>query len=530
MTRGLRAGWLTAAALVAIAGCSSGSTPSTNPNLKGGTVTIRLGGDWVHIDPQAPTQLAGIQGNQLIGALYDSLLTLSPDGKIIPYVAKSWEQTPSTITFHLKDGVTCSDGTKVTASVVKNSITRELKATGNVASFGNGTRTVTADDSTGTVTVDLGVPNTGAIYSFAQTGGSIVCPPGLADVASLQTKPSGSGPYTLVEAVHGDHVTMKLRPDWKWGPMSITASTPGFPEEIIFKVVTNETTAANLISTGGLDLSPVAGTDIQRLLADKSLTHKAATSYLTYALVFNFAAGHPTSDQVVRQALMAAIDQQGWNQVAYQGLGKVSPSILTQSAECYEPATAGLLPKNPGPAKAKAMLTAAGYTVNSNGKLEKDGKLLTVNFVATTVNFGQGPEYLATQWDQAGFTVQSNITDFNTYLQRLLGGQFDIFPEQYAGDVPDPNTAVRNFLGANPPAGANWPHTVDPAALAEWTASNASTGAERCKHLSNLQKLLIQNADIFPLAAPTSQWFARSGIEFAPASTYLNVRYIHRTK
>lgn len=529
MTRAIGARWLIIGVVLLLAACSSGSTPT--PSVKGGTVTIRLGGDWVHIDPQHPTNTAGIQGGQLIGPLYDQLVTIGPNGKIIPYLAKSWEQTPTSITFHLRDDATCADGTRITATVVKNSFERAIKATGNLASYGPGQKTLTADDASGTFKIDLGAPYSGALYVFTQAiGGSIVCPAGLADPTSLQTRPAGSGPYTLVDAVHGDHVTMKLRPDWKWGPGGITAATSGFPEELIFKVVTNETTAANLLVTGGLDMAPIAGTDLQRLIGDKSLVHKAATSYLSYSLVFNQAPGHPTVDETVRRALIAAVDQKAWNQVAYQGLGKVSPSFLSQNAECFEPSTQSLVPANPGPAKAKAILTAAGYTTGANGKLEKDGKPLTVNFVATTVNFGQGPDYLATQWDQAGFTVQSNITDFNTYLQRLLSGQFDIFPEQYGGDVPDPNTAIRNFLGPGPPAGANWPRTQDAAAVTEWNAANASTGAERCKHYANLQKLLLQNSDIFPLAAPTTQWFARPGIDFVPGVSYLNVRYVHRTK
>lgn len=40
----------------------------------------------------------------------------------------------------------------------------------------------------------------------------------------------------------------------------------------------------------------------------------------------------------------------------------------------------------------------------------------------------------------------------------------------------------------------------------------------------------VVGAVIFPLAAPTSQWFAQQGIDFAPASTCLNVRTIRRTK
>ena len=79
----------------------------------------------------------------------------------------------------------------------------------------------------------------------------------------MRLNPVGAG---FVEAVHGDHVTMKLRPDFKWGPNGITAKTLGIPDTIIYKIVTNETTAANLLITGGLDLATLNGPEIDRAL------------------------------------------------------------------------------------------------------------------------------------------------------------------------------------------------------------------------------------------------------------------------
>src|SRR5204862_5755185 len=142
---------------------------------------------------------------------------------------------------------------------------------------GPGPYTYYADDAANTFTFDFGSPFSDGIYGFLLHGGlPIVCPTGLSNPAMLEEGAAGSGPYLLEEAVHGDHVTLKRRDDWKWGPSGITAQD--LPPMVTFKVVPNETTAANLLLTGGVDIGKVAGPDVPRLLAEKALSSKTVTS------------------------------------------------------------------------------------------------------------------------------------------------------------------------------------------------------------------------------------------------------------
>ena len=90
------------------------------------------------------------------------------------------------------------------------------------------------------------------------------------------------------------------------GPNGVTAKD--LPENVVFKVVTNETTAANLLLSGSLDLARAAGQDVPRLLEDKSLLNKTTTSFYKYPLIFNQAPTETTSDPKVREALVSAID------------------------------------------------------------------------------------------------------------------------------------------------------------------------------------------------------------------------------
>ena len=112
---------------------------------------------------------------------------------------------------------------------------------------------LSANNKKGTFTLASEKPFRGLLSTFSYF--PIICPHGLAMVQQdphyLETHMDGSGPYTLVEAVHGDHITYKLRPEWKWGPPGTTTAT--MPKTLVYKVYGDETTAANLLLTGGLD-------------------------------------------------------------------------------------------------------------------------------------------------------------------------------------------------------------------------------------------------------------------------------------
>lgn len=505
--------------------CSSSNAPSAA--VAGGTVTVRLTGDWTTLDPQNPTTNSGNQGGAILRSLYDSLVAVGPDGKVVPYLAKSWNATPTSITFSLRDDATCPDGSKLTPTAVKNSFQRGVKTQGASGFLGPGPYSLSADDAAGTFTWTTQTADSDAIYWFA-TVGLFVCPTGLANPTTLETTPQGSGPYMFVEAVHGDHFTVKLRPDWMWGPLGLTAKSSGLPQQIVFKVVTNETTAANLLVAGGLDISQVTGSDVDRLLADKGLTHKTEIGPLTFPLVFNESPGRPTADPVVRQALMSAVDRSQWNRVVYQGRGFASPSFLAPTADCYDAAVAKYLPASPGPDKMKQILTTAGWTM-VNGKFQKDGKPLVVDFPSTTASVGSGPDFIDNTWDSAGITVKYVSLDFSSWLQRVLTSNFDVFVLQNSSVTPSPSAGASQFLGSPPPAGFNWGHIMNTEAYSEWLLANASIGTQRCQHWSNVQRLLLQHFDILPLAAPATQWFSRS-LDFAPGVANVNVIYIKRVK
>jgi peptide/nickel transport system substrate-binding protein len=322
-------------------------------------------------------------------------------------------------------------------------------------------------------------------------------------------------------------MVLKRREDWKWGPNGITAKD--IPARVTFKIVTNETTAANLLVAGGLDIAKVGGAAVTRLLAERSLRSKSATGYAIYYMVFNQDPSRPTSDVKVREALVSAIDQNGYNQAANQGRGETSPSFLMQKADCFNPRTAELLPKNPRPETAKQVLLNAGWTVGANGKLEKNGQPLVITFTSSTVpGIGLGSEYIVDQWNKAGITVDARISaDFNTFIQMGARSEFDALTSAHAFDQPNPNQSLSITLGKAPPAGNNWTKSSQPEIEREFELATSTVGEQRCRHWANVQEMLLKNHSIFGLASPKNHWFAR-GIDWFVEPSVANLIYLRR--
>ena len=103
----------------------------------GGTLTLGLSTDPISIQPRG----GGAGNDQLYVArqLFDSLLEQDPaTGKLIPWLAESYEVSPdaTTFTFHLRDDVTFSDGTPLTAQVVKDNFD-DIVASGREGDVGD---------------------------------------------------------------------------------------------------------------------------------------------------------------------------------------------------------------------------------------------------------------------------------------------------------------------------------------------------------------------------------------------------------
>ena len=484
----------------ATAGAATSAAPAAAEPI--GPISVRLLGNWTTLDVQGQAESSG---STIAYAAYDRLVARDADGKIIPYLASSWEASASKVTFKLRTDATCADGTPVTPTVAANSFKRlfdpKTPSFNRPRIFGPGPYTVAADDAASTLTVGVATPFGDLLDAFAHYASSIICPAGLTDPAKLQDQMFGSGPYVMTESVRGDHVTLKRRDSWKWGPKGTTAAD--LPEQITIKVVTNDTTAANLLLTGGLDVGRVDGPDITRLLNEKSLTVNESHGFQSFPLVFQHKDGHPTADERVREALMSVIDPKAWAQAAFQKT-IVTAALSTPDVRCADPSVSKYLPQQ-STDRALSLLKDAGWTMQG-GKLTKDGQQMTITIISSQTFYQRAaPEYIQSQFSKLGINAVVKDTDQPTFLTALRSANFDVVVVAATGAPPIISYATGSMSGSPPPPagdGSNYGFIQDPQLEDAITKATASTD---CATWNEVSRILLTKHHAEPIAAPV--WF-----------------------
>jgi peptide/nickel transport system substrate-binding protein len=489
---------------------------------------------WINLDDQV-VGASSAANESFFG--YDRLVALGPGGNVVPYLAKSWDVTPSSITFHLRTDAKCPDGSKITPIVVLNSFARFLNVPKQLNQlptlFGPGPYHMKADRYKGTFTFSTETPNRNMLYGFTQSFSSIICPAGLkalaADPTALQTAQYGSGPYQMTEYVPGDHVTFVKRPGWTWGPPG--TNTKLMPDKVIMKVVSDETTAANLMLTNGLDLSTVTGPDAVRMVQaaqSHQVQFKAAKQYQTFGLAFNMAPGRPLQNAALRHALFLAIDTKAAAAASWPGTNVWSPSFFVPGGACYDPNTKNLLPK-PNLTAAKQVLTSAGFTYQGNNLIDPQGNQVSLRFIAITVLL-PAADLVANAIRSLGINLDYLFTATSAFTQSYLARNFDITTAGRQIGYNAPGVQVLFFSGALPPQGSNTPAVgYGDAAYANAAAQGLQTlGAESCKNFFQFQELQLKNAYWLPIAAPVTDWFASNNVaRFLPLGTgYVEPYYL----
>jgi peptide/nickel transport system substrate-binding protein len=514
------------AALAVVLSASASQSSSTTLRVRTAT--------WVNLDAQV-VGASSITNQWNLG--YDRLVALGPNGSVVPYLAKSWQVTPSSVTFRLRSDAKCPDGTKITSLTIEQSFARFLtvpKTLNQLPSmFGPGPYHMKADRYHNTFTFSTETPNRNLLYGFTVAYAGIICPAGLkalaADPNALQTAMYGSGPYTMTEYVPGDHITFKKRPGWNWGPP--TSNPKLMPDTVILQVVSDDTTAANLMLTNGLDLSTVTGPDTLRLIKASQgdqLTFKAAKNFQTFGLAFNMSPGRPLVDEALRHAIFLAIDTKAAAAASWPGTHVWSPSFFVPGGTCYDKNTKTLLAK-PSIAAAQQVLTNAGYKYSGGNLLDPSGNQVSLRFIAITTLL-PGADLVADALRKLGVNLDYLFTATSVFTQSYLARNFDITTagRQLGYDAPGANTLL--FSGAIPPAGSNTPAVgYGDTAYANAASQGLQTdGAVSCKNFYNFQELQLKHYYWLPIAAPVTDWFAANSVSrFLPTGTgYLEPYYL----
>lgn len=458
-----------------VSGCHRGAGNSLRSTSDGSALRIHIASEPDYLDPALSST---VDSGTLAQNSFVGLFTTDEQGRPQPALCDRYTLSDDgrTYTFVLKDGLTWSDGTPLSAKDFAWSWKRAADPqTGATYSYlfdafekdRRGRIRVDADDNV--LTAHLQAPcayflDLCAFPTFLPVPKAAVTradpdhnnPGKWASEAGFPT----NGPYVLKEWKHNESMIYEKNPRY------YEAERVRIPQ-LQFMLTSDSTSAYAAYNAGNLDFCSGVPTDIAASLLSRADYHKSDTLG-TYYISFNvnsdlFRGMSEEKATTVRKALSLLIDR---NYIV-ENIGQLGQKVATsfipydmsdgsggtfKSAEEWnypDPASLGYFPAEYHAAEAKQqairLLKSVGYEFNENGHLSPKTPIAfdyTINADSGHQAIG---EALQSDWGQIGVTCKIKTQEWNTFVADRRAGKITCARDGWVADFNDPITMLDLF-------------------------------------------------------------------------------------
>jgi peptide/nickel transport system substrate-binding protein len=336
---------LTVALTATLTACGSGSA---DPAGAGNTLRWASSYFPTHWDP-----VVGGSGAQFreLALVYASLTRTDEEGNAVPDLAESWDynETGNEVTFHLRPGLTFSDGTEVDGAAVKAAIER-AKTQMNSALFGDLTSIESVTEDGLDVTVHLSQVDYQIPQLLGQRVLQVASPKAAADPERLDQNPVGAGPFVVTQVIPGTKAVLRKNPDY-WDAENIhidnveLVSAPDVATVVsglrtgVYNFADIDPSQADAAKKAGLDVFVQPGFNASNISIN---VNKA-----------------PFDDPKVVDAVRHAVDRKEFVDKLGFGYGEATDQPFPEGYVAYDPRSKNRYPHDPE--KSKRLLRQAGY-------------------------------------------------------------------------------------------------------------------------------------------------------------------------
>ena len=517
-----------AAGLLAAGLAACGSSPSSS-KTSAATELIMESSPETSItqdfNPYQPT--AAAYGMGATGLIYEPLIQfdLAAPPKYYPWLATgySWSNGGKTITFTIRTGVKWSDGTAFTPADVAFTYNLMMKN----SSINSGGLTMTSVTTSGD-TVTLNFP-TAQYTNLEEIAGVGIVPQSIWSKVSnpatyTDANPVGTGPYML-SSFTPQGFTLKANPNY-WQASKVKV------QKVYFPVYTSNTGALNALFSGQIDWTGNFIPGLQKDFVDTSPAyhHFWEAPGGTNSLFPNLNTW-PTNQLAVRQAISDAVNRQ---LVATEGEAGLEDPVLNKTGLTLPTFSAWSAPvasetnsATANVAAAKAVLTAAGYTLNSSGYFEKGGQVvaLTITDPSAYTDYAEDDSIVAGELKAAGIDATFSGQAVTTWDADVADGDFQLTMHWSNGGLTPYNMYngwLNSTLATGSSATGDFERVNDPALDADLAAlAGDATVAQQTADLVPLENYVSANLPIIPMTT-ASEWFEYNSQNFVGWPTQAN--------
>ncbi|WP_143338166.1 ABC transporter substrate-binding protein [Demequina sp. NBRC 110054] len=493
-------------AAVTLAACSSStasdSSAAASSDDETSTLVIDKSFDLVTADP---ARMFETTGGIVLHAVYDSLLTFADGDSTtpLPSVAESWTSNDdaTVYTFTIREGITFSDGTDLTADDVVFSLNRVKNIQGNGSFLMEGLSVSKVDDMTVEITSEtsntavpaivtsptLGIVSEDAVEANGGTDAEDAADTDAAE-EYLNSESAGSGPYMIESFDTTTETVLVANPDY-WG------DAPEYDRVVL----RNATADAQLmdIQSGTADVALDLGSDqTASLEGNDSIVVSTSASPTFFFLILNADSGvsDVTSTQEFRDAVKYGLDLDAILELAGEGaehaygvvpntfLGALgSDSAVEQDLD-----------------KATAAVEALGGDITVSLEYPSD-------ISSNGLDFGPFAERIAAQLSEIGITVELVPSPVATALENYRAGTEEMGLWLWNPDYPDSADYLAFGPGRTVGLRAGWAEGTAADLESIMTEVAAETDADTREELYvEYQELMNEYGVIVPLFQPSA--------------------------
>lgn len=447
-----------------------------------------------------PTDSYDFPGWWTAAQTHEGLLSLDPfTEELRPALATHWEVSEDgrSYTFHLRRGVTFTDGAPFNAAAVKRSFERALQLNGDpVFLIGDIRQIDVVDDYQ--VVIHLNEPDATFLSKLAFVGPAYITSPNTPLLDSAEETYAitnargtvGTGPYRLVQ-YQPDVVAVFEAYDGYWGEKPKT-------RRIIVRYFPNASSLALAMRSGEIDIAwrSLNPEDLIALSQMENLQRVEgvgglAVRYLVFDVTYP-----PFDNRLIRQAIAYAVDRDAIIAKAFGGFNTPAYTMVPEGVPYrYETFPRRDLDK------ARELLTQAGYStankLSINLWYDSSGHYAKEADVAVVVK--------ASLEETGLIDVQLQGVEWGTLVERWTSGQTGFFLLGWYPDYLDPDNYLDPWLSTEggKSLGTFYSHPAVDLMLREGRATTSEEVREAIYRM--LQQLEAEDVPVIPLWYDTVQ-------------------------
>ncbi|WP_312688677.1 ABC transporter substrate-binding protein [Kosakonia sp.] len=443
----------------------------------------------------------------IVRDMFDGLVSVRKDGSIEPGLAEKWENKDNTVwIFHLRPGITWSDGTAITAKDVVWSWQRlvDPKTASPYASYPGNMHIVNAvdiaqgkksPDTLGvkalddmTLEVTLSQPTAYFLPMLGHPSLVTLDPVLIGRYGDKWTKPEHivtSGAYKATEWVVNERIVAVRNPRY-WNDKATVIN------KVTYLPINSETADVNRFKAGEIDITNTIPVNqfaqLKKTLGDQvSVVPQLATYYYEFNTT-----KPPFNDPRVRRALNMALDKDIIaDKVMAQGQ---RPAWVISQPEIggvkIVPPEYASWPREKRLAEAKKLLNEAGFN---------EQHPLSFNLLYNTMETHQRIAIAASSMWKKNLGVEAKLQnqEWKTMLDTMHNGTFDVVRYAWIADYDDAATFLNNFCTGESENTSQYTNPAYDEAL--HNAAKAKDIAERGKYYQQAEDLLGQDVPAIPV-------------------------------